>query len=569
MTKKPTTMNGLIFNRLLIFLSVFFVVVNVVVFSIFSISLNETSFSQNQEIAKQINYNYENYFSGIIESSNNIIDSLADTTINDTDEILEIFEFSLKLHQDIKNITLYYKYDQVVTGTSYDLYYSDETWYDEAYNDSTTYIYKTYYNDETQEYNAYIAHSVDFYSGIGLFSGVILIEMDFDTIIELANNSNLGENGHITIIDTDNNIIFSSITNSVEEENMLSQLILGIQEFSSDENNFQVYLNTLTYTPWRIAVFSNIDNLSETQTNFVFIMIILTLLSIFISSVICYSISESVTSPLRILQKRMIGIEESSDLLTEVDLETNLIEVAMLVKQFNNMLLEINDLMEQVIVEQKSQRMSELKSLQNQINPHFLYNTLDSIVWLAENNENEKVVEMTVALARLFRISISRGNFIIPVKDELDHAKCYLIIQSIRYVNAFDYTFEIDDSILKIRTMKLILQPLIENAIYHGLRNRVDRGLIIVKAYQDDENIIFEVSDNGYGIRPQKIEELYNTFKNPDLNDGVGIKNVYQRLMIYFNGHANLQINSELDEGTTIKIILPKEEIVDEKDNIL
>ena len=164
---------------------------------------------------------------------------------------------------------------------------------------------------------------------------------------------------------------------------------------------------------------------------------------------------------------------------------------------------------------------------------------------------------MVVALDKLFRISISRGRNIITVKDELEHARSYLLIQSIRYADAFKYEFDIDPEVVEYTTLKLILQPMIENAIYHGLKNRIDEGYIKISAKLVNTKVVFEISDNGYGMRKEKIEELYENFKNPDLNDGVGLKNIYLRLKIYYGDEADLLIESELDEGTTIKIIIP------------
>jgi two-component system sensor histidine kinase YesM len=218
---------------------------------------------------------------------------------------------------------------------------------------------------------------------------------------------------------------------------------------------------------------------------------------------------------------------------------------------------QIKELMDRVVVEQNEQKKSELKALQNQINPHFLYNTLDSIVWLVENNKNEAAAKMVCALAKLFRISISKGRNIIKISDEIEHARNYLIIQSFRYQDAFDYEFIVDEKLLDKMTIKLILQPIIENSIYHGLKNKIDPGHIIIKVEQVDENIKFSVTDNGYGMRQEKIDELYQNFKNPNLIDGVGLKNIFQRLIVYYGSEAKLSIKSVLDEGTCISVIVP------------
>lgn len=178
---------------------------------------------------------------------------------------------------------------------------------------------------------------------------------------------------------------------------------------------------------------------------------------------------------------------------------------------------------------------------------------------MIEKEQNEQAAELVIALAKFFRLSISKGRNIIPIKDEIDHARNYILIQNIRYQNAFTYSFSCEDDIKDHKTMKFLLQPLIENSIYHGLKNRIDQGHIEVKVYQDEEDIIFSVSDNGYGMRQERIDELYRRFKDQNLHDGVGLKNIYQRLLIYFGSKAKMIIKSELDEGTTIEIHISKE----------
>jgi len=239
-------------------------------------------------------------------------------------------------------------------------------------------------------------------------------------------------------------------------------------------------------------------------------------------------------------------------------------EVEALTRRFNRMMRKIGELMDRVIDEQNAQRKSELKALQNQINPHFLYNTLDSIMWLIENNKNIEAGEMVVALARLFRIGISNDSEVIPVRDEIEHVRNYLLIQSIRYADSFDYEFDIDDATLDIKTMKLILQPIVENCIYHGLKNKIDKGHIRISAHIKDDCLMLSVSDNGYGMRQEVINKIYQSFEDGStsqedgtITSSVGLKNIYQRVMIYYSGNAGMKIESILDEGTTITITEP------------
>lgn len=235
-------------------------------------------------------------------------------------------------------------------------------------------------------------------------------------------------------------------------------------------------------------------------------------------------------------------------------------EIVQLEDTYNEMMKRIRDLAEKIVQEQENQRKSELKALQNQINPHFLYNTLDSIIYMIDKGENQKAEEMIVALSKFFRISISKGRTIIPLKDEIEHVRNYLLIQKIRFGEHFSYYINVDQDLYQYSCLKLILQPLVENAIEHGLNDDENDGRIDINVYQDEKNIIFEVKDNGYGISEERLKTIYQSFKDDSIHEGVGLKNVYQRVKIYYGDSADLIINSIIDEGTIIRIIIPKEE---------
>ena len=220
---------------------------------------------------------------------------------------------------------------------------------------------------------------------------------------------------------------------------------------------------------------------------------------------------------------------------------------------------EIKKLMEKVRNEETQLRKTELKALQAQINPHFLYNTLDSVQWMCEQGKNKDAAAMVSALAKLFRISISRGKELIPIRDELNHAKSYLIIQSYRYRDQFTYFFDIDESLTGYLCNKITLQPLIENAIYHGLDRMVDEGEIKItlkKAQDGSDDILFAVSDNGVGMTEEQCEKILK--KEKSNSSGIGVKNVNDRLKIYFGDKYGLSIKSELDEGTEVTVRIPR-----------
>ena len=231
-------------------------------------------------------------------------------------------------------------------------------------------------------------------------------------------------------------------------------------------------------------------------------------------------------------------------------------EITSLTESFEHMVVQIKELVETVRQEEITLRKTELKALQAQINPHFLYNTLDAIAWLCEEERYKDAVEMVNSLAKLFRISISRGHELITIEKEMQHAKSYLKIQNFRYKNQFTYSFDVDEECLNYLCNKITLQPIIENAIYHGIDRMVDEGKINIGIHQKGDTILFTVEDNGVGMTEEQCEEILH--KDASDRVGIGIKNVNDRIKIYFGEEYGLTIQSELDEGTRVTISMPK-----------
>jgi two-component system sensor histidine kinase YesM len=318
-----------------------------------------------------------------------------------------------------------------------------------------------------------------------------------------------------------------------------------------------VNVDTLTNTKWRICVFINIDKLAEIERDFLVTTVVVTCIVLIVGILLFMAVARAITAPMKKLELAMGNVEQSDYFRTaEVEIAASL-EGEALTRRFNQMMRKIGELMENVIAEQDAQRKSELKALQHQINPHFLYNTLDSIMWLVENEKNAEAAEMVVALARLFRIGISNDSEVIPVRDEIEHVRNYMLIQKIRYSESFDYEFDVDDGALDLLTMKLVLQPIVENCIYHGLKNKIEKGLIKIGVRVENGSLMLSVSDNGYGMRQEAIDALYASFEDNAVSASVGLKNIYQRVRINYGGDAGMTIDSELDEGTTVTIREP------------
>lgn len=527
----------------------------------FSAFVNNTSEAQTKEISRQIVHNYDNYISTIIDTYNGIqvkIDNLdVKANAEATKSYLEDF---LLFKTDITDISLF-SLDGVPYGSTTTTAYNpglviQQAWFERAVNEPSLVFFSNPYIIDG-DFRILVSKVVN--HNRGTEKALLMMELDSSPIINLAESANLGKEGRILLLDSDYNSIYSSINDKELSKAIrtVKEIIIGSGKAHLNSYDMDVNVDTLTNTKWKIAVFINIDNTKAVQENYILIIIIIGLFMVVAAVTIIGFTSRRIANPLKILEKSMKKIEQADFLVIEPVEEGSQKEVASLSKSFNLMMVRIKELMDRIIVEQNAQRESELKALQSQINPHFLYNTLDSIVWLIENDKNTEASQMVVALAKLFRISISRGRNIITIKDELEHARSYLIIQRFRYSDSFKYEFDIDEEVLEYTTMKLILQPLIENAIYHGLKNIIDEGFIKIGAHREQDNVVFTVTDNGYGLKEEKIEQLYTNFKNPHLNDGVGLKNVYLRLVLYYGKAADLRIESELDEGTTIKIIIP------------
>lgn len=521
--------------------------------------------TQTRELSTQIVYNYENYIGSIIAISN-IIQTDVDRYNIDAAEggaaFADYLRTVARLKNDIINISIYDGETGLCLTSSNPEEIGkppggDTQWFSEAIDDPTVHVFSVPYSDfGSEEYKVNVSKRIKYLNGDAY--GVLKIEISFQSFIDLVGKSNLGEGGHITIIDPDYEIVYASAANPTPDEiAVVREIALGSYDTVINGYNTAINVDTLSNTKWRICVFINIDKLAEIENNFLATVIVVSCIVMIIGILLFMALARTITSPMKQLEQAMQKVEKSDYFrMEEVDIAASK-EIETLILRFNRMMRKIGELMEHVITEQESRRRSELKALQNQINPHFLYNTLDSILWLIENNKNKEAGEMLVALSTLFRIGISNDSEVITVRDEIEHVRNYLLIQKIRYADSFDYEFDIDDGAEDYYTMKLVLQPIVENCIYHGLKNNIDEGHIRISAKISDGRLILRVGDNGYGMRREAIDELYRSFEDGAITNSVGLKNIYKRVMMYYGGNAGLSIESELDAGTVITLTEP------------
>ena len=207
-----------------------------------------------------------------------------------------------------------------------------------------------------------------------------------------------------------------------------------------------------------------------------------------------------------------------------------------------------------------NKRQAQYLALQNQINPHFLYNTLDSIIWMAEGKKYEDVVLMTASLARLLRQSISNEDETVLIGQEIQYVKSYLTIQKMRYKDKLEFEINVDPSINSVHIVKLVLQPIVENAIYHGLKYKESKGMLTVNGYQKDGNAVIEIADDGVGMDEETLNRIFEKHKVNYRSNGVGVYNVQRRLSMYYGKEYGLSYKSEKGKGTTVTVVIPIEQ---------
>jgi len=332
----------------------------------------------------------------------------------------------------------------------------------------------------------------------------------------------------------------SDLVNDLVEEYMLFEVNRAELNFRNTQSHFSQWVITYVTLLFGVIVFS---------------------------VVAAWVISESIYIPIR-------KLHNVTTTITQNDLQTlmtrdNANEVAELGMSFNIMIGKIKELLDSKIKEQENLKKAEFRALQAQINPHFLYNTLDTIIWMAEAKKNDQVIDIVRALSNFFRISLSKGKDWITIREEIERTRSYLTIQKMRYRDILDYKIEVDPTVLDGTILKLILQPLVENAIYHGIKNKRGGGTVAVRAYQKDKDKVFlEIKDDGLGFTGYKLDKVQHKLNGDsdgrlDLDEsnleerGFGLKNVNQRIKLYYGKEYGLSIESQYQVGTQVTLVIP------------
>ena len=448
----------------------------------------------------------------------------------------------LGYNKGIKSITVIGKNGNIVSSDkNNDMKISEnmmkEKWYVDAINNSDMPVFNPSRKNSTSSMNSalwFLSISRDIKNSKGENLGVIVFDIKYEILKRYLNSISFGKQIDNIIVDKNNNVIYYKDVKCFADKKCLAK-------FSEKNKKKDTYLyeTQIENTNWNLRSLANTNDLVTLKKNFSHIVIIIFLVSLAFSSIITFIVITKILRPLIKLENHMQNFENN---LWEFHLsEKTGYEIQNLVEHFNVMVEKIKYL-----------REYEIKALHSQINPHFLYNTLDTIIWMAEFEDNEKVISITKSLANYFRLSLSNGHEKIPLKDEIMHTKEYLFIQKQRYEDKLSYFFNIEDErLLSIEVPKIIIQPIVENSIYHGIKNLSGNGIITIDVYRQNSTINISVKDNGIGFEKAKQFKKSKT-------GGVGFQNVDKRIKFYYGKNYGVFINKDnKTEGAEVIIKIP------------
>jgi len=404
--------------------------------------------------------------------------------------------------------------------------------------------------------------------------GVLLVDMDFSSISRMMNQINeVGNGQYYYLCNSDGDIIYHprqiQISDGSSRENSIKAASYkdGVYDETFEGTQRKVIVNTISYTGWKLVGVIPYSIFTHEMLNIRYFIAMVTLLMAMMLTIINRVVAERISRPIRKLNHSVMEYEAGKK--PEIYIGGSW-EIRHLGYSIQSSYEKSEKLMQEIVWEQNERRKSELDALQSQINPHFLYNALDSITWMIEGERNDEAAFMISQLAKLFRISLSKGHTIISVKDELQHAQSYMNIQRVRYKDAFSVTFDVEPELEKYCAVKLTLQPILENAINYGVDPMDDCGEIRVCVRKEGELLVLSVEDNGIGMSEEEVELLLtDNNRVPKHGSGVGLINIHNRLQILFGKEYGLVIESEPDEGTRVSICIPAVPYTEENCKIL
>ena len=541
----------------------------------------ENSVLYTQTITKQINQNIDSYITymdnivSVISGSEDAQYYLFRKSSDRGHEkrLLEQFRIILKGRSDIKNIGLVCDEGNSLFNTGYqtenpDLDLSTQEWYKKAVESRGESILTSSHVQHVIEgerpWVITMSRGIANLVGSRASKGAVFIDLNYSAISELCDQNSIGDKGYVFIEDQDGNIVYhpqqQQLYNELQTENIDAVMNAKTDTVTVGKGEHEkIYtISRSEKTGWTVVGCMNVAELLKGSRQAQRVYVVCAAGLIVLALILSRLLARNITYPIQRLRDSMKKVQTGE--FPTIDLEVSSEnEIGSLTKSFNVMTHRIQELMAQNIHEQEQKRKSELKALQSQINPHFLYNTLDSIIWMAEGKKNEEVVLMTASLARLLRQSISNEDELVSIGQEAEYARSYLTIQKMRYKDKLEFQIDISPAIFGVKIIKLVLQPIIENAIYHGLKYKDSKGFLIVRGYQEGEKAVLEVEDNGVGMDEETLSHIFEKHKVNYHSNGVGVYNVQKRLKLYYGEEYGIVYKSKKNEGTRAVITIPME----------
>ena len=538
--------------------------------SISSVVLSETTTSTKTAVEKSGMY-IELYIerlkavSGIFASDPQLIAYFSDKERNPSVKvsILQMIDNTMATDSYIQSVVLVSKDGEVISNEqglimemSSDM--MKEDWYVKAVHSGTMPVLTSarmqQFSMDKDNWVISISREITDQNGENI--GVLLIDIQYKVIEDFLEKLDLGKDGFSFILNEHGEVVYHQDPTYFEQpkkQKALQQIVANKESYDQNENTL-THTYPLQNADWTFVGVSSQDGLRMVKHQLLEIFLLIGTILFLLAACSVAVFADRITKPFQRLEQAMQEIEYG---LVKVPIdEKGCFEAESLSRHFNEMLERIEQLMEEITDKEKRLRTSEINVLHSQINPHFLYNALDTIVWMAEFNESEKVIEMTKALAQFFRLSLNGGNELTTVEKELDHVRQYLFIQKERYGDKLQYKIQYEEDVAKVRIPKILLQPIVENAIYHGIRPLESTGQVIISAARYEAGIVLQVEDNGVGFNVDEEQEKVQ--EHIGKLGGVGIQNVDERVKLYYGTDYGVKIDSQIESGTIVTIFLPK-----------
>lgn len=586
---KPREIQSTIMAAFSLISIILMLVMGLVLYNRFMMVSREENVQNTQKLVEQTGKSLEDY----LVSMRQISDAAYYQTIKESDYLKESQEVQDKMNllyeankDKLRSIALYNNYGRLlmaepVANEKKNTAPAGQDWFETAMRQTENMHFSTphiqnLFDDGTQQYYWVISLSraVEITNQGVVQTGVLLVDMDFSGISWMMKQLNTSKTGqYYYLCDSSGQIIYHprqiQISEGIYKENtsVNGRYKNGVYDEVFGGVRRKVVVDTISYTGWKLVGVIPYQSFSYGMLNISYFVVLLMLLTTMMLVVVNRIVSLRISSPIMKLNDSVKEYEAGEK--PEIYIGGSL-EIRHLGYSIQKSYERIDTLMKEIVIEQNERRKSELDALQSQINPHFLYNALDSIIWMIEGERNEEAAFMISQLAKLFRISLSKGRTVIPVRDELQHARSYMNIQKIRYKNTFSVEFQVDPSIENCCTVKLILQPLLENAINYGVSSMDDCGEILVTGRRKEGMIVLAVEDNGLGMSAEEAAlVLTDSNRVHKKGSGVGLVNVNNRIKILFGKEYGLTVESEPDEGTKVSIRIPEIPYTEENRKVL